>query len=77
MKDVKGYVVLYPRHTEYVRKLYPRHTKYVRGYIFFDRPSIYLLVCLSVNLTSKFCVKPLLIAHISVTTYQILFIFGP
>ena len=39
------------------------------GYIFFDSPSIHLLVCLSVNFTSKFCVKPLLIAHISVTTY--------
>ena len=77
MKDVKGYVVLYPRHTEYVRGLYPQHTKYVRGYIFFDNPSIHLLVCLSVNFTSKFCIKPLLIAHISVTTYQILFIFGP
>ena len=59
--------------------LYPRHTKYVRGVYIFYSPSIHLLVFLhvSVNFTSKFCVKPLLIAHISVTTYQILFIFGP
>ena len=77
MKAVKVYIDFIPPTYRVCQGLYPRHTKYVRGYMFFDSPSIHLLVCLSVNFTSKFCVKPLLIAHISVTTYQILFIFGP
>ena len=43
----------------------------------FVRPSVSLVsVIWFVNLTSKFWVKPLLVSHISVTTYQILFIFG-
>ena len=38
--------------------------------------SVRLSVCLLINLTSKFCVKHVVIAHIPVTTYQIFFRFG-
>ena len=41
-----------------------------------DRPSVRLVVSPFVNFTSKFCIKPFVIAHISVTLYQILFIFS-
>ena len=56
------------------------HIKFVRGCIVYVISSIHLSVrlsvCLFINLTSKFCVKHVIIAHISVTTYQIFFRFG-
>ena len=56
----------------------PRHTKYVSGYIVLSFcPFICSSsVCPFVNFTSKFCLKHLVIADMSVTIYKILFIFG-
>ena len=61
--------------------LYARPTKYVRGYkgfvnlftYFFACSFVCLFVHPLVNFTTKFCVKALVIAHISLSTYKVLF----